>query len=112
MPNSKPPTTYDDLARKLTPLPDSSYRPSRAEVEAAHNRPQGPRIQATDHDAVRAVLANLDGADLTDIDVMIEDGLATLDGSVAKDEDRTRVVEAVHTIPGVTAVIDQLRVRL
>lgn len=104
--------TYDDLVRADVPLPDSSYRPSKSEVIASENREPGPRIDAPDVEAIRDVLVRLDGADLTDLDIQIDGGRATLEGSVAREEDRRRILQAVQGIRGIAAVIDLLRVRL
>jgi osmotically-inducible protein OsmY len=115
MPTSKAnyPASYADLVRKNVPLPDSSYRPSTAEVAAAEARRPGPRI-TTDAEmtSVRAALMNIEGADISDVELDIDTGRATLDGSVALEEDRRRIIAAVEMIPGVNAIVDRLRVRL
>jgi len=110
--------SYDDIARATVPLPDSSFRPSRAEVAAAEARVPGLRISPLWPDdqqpsvaAVQAALEALPGADLTDLEVLLESGRATLVGSVASEDDRTRVLHALTGVPGVTAVIETLRVR-
>ncbi len=107
------PASYDDIVRKNVPLPDSSYRPSTAEVANAEARKPGPRITAdSDTTSVQAALMSLEGADITDVQVDIDSGRATIDGSVALEEDRRRIIAAVEMVPGVNAVIDRLRVRL
>lgn len=107
------PASYDDLVRQDVPLPDTSYRPSRAEVARAHLRGTGPSIVMDSEDtAVRAALMSLDGADLSDLRVEIDDGRAILGGSVATSEDRRRIVAAIEMVPGIAAVIDTIRVRL
>jgi len=111
--SKQPHRSYDDLVRQDVPLPDSSFRPSRDEVAAAHARKPGPTIVTDlEPNSVRAALLSLDGADLTDLNVQIEDGRALVEGSVATPEDRRRIVAAVEMLPGVVAVIDTLRVRL
>ncbi len=110
--------SYDDIVRATVPLPDSSHRPSQAEATRADERPAGPRIEtrfpddvAVDLTSLRAALNNLTGADLADLDVTLEGGHAEIDGSVAEDSDRDRILRAVADVPGVLAVIDRIRVR-
>jgi hypothetical protein len=114
--NPKP--SYDDLVRGAVPLPDSSHRPSTAEAVAAETRPPGPRINAAfpddggaNPDDVRGAIEALAGADLADLDVAIDSGRVTIDGSVATQEDRDRIVRAIGAVHGVITVIDTLRVR-
>ena len=112
--------SYDDLVRASVPLPDSSRRPSRAEARAAETRSPGPRFMSTwpdpdDHTPAPSVLlAALDvlhGADLSDLTLSLDHGRITLEGSVATQNDRERIVRAVGDVDGVTTVIDTLRVR-
>ena len=110
--------SYDDIVRSTVPLPDSSRRPQRSDVAMAEERGQGPRIQARYPDdetplvdAVRDALHALHGTDIADLDLTIEGGRIQIDGSVADDSDRDRIVRAVSDVPGVIAVIDTLRVR-
>jgi osmotically-inducible protein OsmY len=110
--------SYDDIVRSTVPLPDSSHRPSRSEETAAEERPQGPRIQtryaddsSVDLTSLRAALNGLTGADLHDLDVTLESGRAEIDGSVADDSDRDRIIRAVSDVTGVIAVIDRIRIR-
>lgn len=110
--------SYDDLVRSVVPMPDSSHRPYRAEVTAAESRPAGPLITAAwpeDQDpapeAIREALTALVGADISDLDIALDGGRATLDGSVATQGDRDRIVRAISAVPGVITVIDTLRVR-
>jgi osmotically-inducible protein OsmY len=112
-------STYDDLVRGVVPMPDSSHRPTRAEAEAAESRPPGPLIKradpadrSPDPDEVRDALDALVGADLSDLDISLDGGRAILDGSVATQDDRDRIVRVVGCVRGVTTVIDTLRVRL
>jgi osmotically-inducible protein OsmY len=110
--------SYDDIARTTVPLPDSSHRPTSAEESAATDRPAGPRIHkrfadddTVNIDSVKAALLALDGADLADLDLTIEGGRVEIDGSVADDGDRDRIIRAVSDATGVIAVIDTIRIR-
>ncbi len=109
--------SYDDIVRQTVPLPDTSNRPTRAEEVLSETRPPGPRIARVDDESLvdegsmRAALLALDGADLTDLDVAIEGGRVQVDGSVADESDRDRIVRAVSDVPGVIAVIDTIRIR-
>ncbi len=112
--------SYDDVVRASVPLPDTSPRPSRAEVLAAETRAPGPRFTAAwpdpdDHtpppSVLLAALEVLHGADLSDLTVALDHGRLTLEGSVATQDDRERIVRALGSVDGVTTVIDTLRVR-
>lgn len=110
--------SYDDLVRSVVPMPDSSHRPFRAEVTAAESRPSGPLITAAwpedqipTPEAIRDALDILMGADLSDLDISLDGGRATIDGSVATQDDRDRIVRAIGAVPGVITVIDTMRVR-
>jgi hypothetical protein len=110
--------SYDDLVRASVPLSDSSRRPSRAEAHAAATRSPGPRFTAAwpddDMPPPSVLLAALDvlaGADLSDLTLALDRGRITLEGSVATQEDRERIVRALGGVDGVSTVIDTLRVR-
>ena len=110
--------SYDDIVRSTVPLPDSSHRPQTSEVATAEQRGQGPNVRARYPDdetplldAVRQALLAMQGADIADLDLTIEGGRVQIDGSVADDGDRDRIVRAVSDVPGVIAVIDTIRVR-
>lgn len=121
-PNAPPPPSstsassspsYDELARKNVPLPDSSHRPTRAE-ETDAEEPRIPAVTADDgsgDDAVRAALAGLEHVDVSDLTVALSGGTATLSGSVARRLDRERIMSALARIPGVSEVVDRLRIR-
>ena len=105
----RPARSYEDIARTTVPLPDSSYQPTDAE-QAASEEPREPAVHGGE-DAVRAALATLSAVDLTDLDVVVEGGTATLRGSVARRRDRDDLVAALRGA-GITDVTDQLRIRL
>lgn len=78
----------------------------------------GPRITVPWPDertpspsAVRERLATLDDVDLGDLHIVLDGGRVTIDGSVARDDDRDRVVRAIAVLPGVSSVVDRLRLR-
>src|SRR5262245_31925431 len=63
------PVSYDDITRRVTPNPDSSYRPSTAEEDEAMNpvMREPTELESVIAAAVRAALADdhhLDGSDL------------------------------------------------
>lgn len=61
--------------------------------------------------AVRQSLAGLDDTDLADLHIVLDGGRATIDGSVLRASDRDRIVRAIVALPGVSSVIDRLRLR-
>jgi osmotically-inducible protein OsmY len=78
----------------------------------------GPRITVPWPDdrtpspsAVRDALSMLDDVDLADLHIMLDGGRATIDGSVVRDVDRDRVLRAIVALPGVSSVVDRLRLR-
>lgn len=110
--------SYDDIVRSTVPLPDSSHRPQRSDVAMAEERGKGPTVHSRYPDdetplvdAVRDALLALQGTDVADLDLSIEGGRVQMDGSVADEGDRDRIVRAVSDVPGVIAVIDTIRVR-
>jgi osmotically-inducible protein OsmY len=62
--------------------------------------------------AVRRALERLNGTDLADLTVVVDDGRVDIDGTVATEGDLDRVVRAIGEVPGVVAVIETIRVRL
>ena len=108
------PTSYDDIARRTVPLPDSSHRPTEDEVVEAHeavNR-EPTELEALIAAAVRAAFADDHHLDGSDLGVDVDGTVAILTGSVVTEEDRRRAVEIARDVPGVSDVIDDLRVRL
>ena len=109
--------TYGDLVRTTVPLPDSSYRPTVAEEQAAVASPgtaaaggTGGKPSTCD-ERVRIVLAGLDHEDTADVAVAVFGGTATITGSVARGLDRDRIMTALGTIAEITTVVDELRIR-
>ena len=109
-----PATSYRDLERTLTPLPDSSHRPTEAEAAAAEvPRPVETSGDAATAGAARAAIEALPAIDATDLAIDAVDATTIrVEGSVARTTDRDRIVAALHRLPGVTQVTDHLRVRL
>ena len=107
----KPPRTYGDIVRGIVPLPDSSHRPSREEVQRAHEPPPPPVEAAGDLGELRAALA-AERVDLDDVTFEQQGDTLFVRGSVATDRDRAAIVAAAHKLPGVERVTDELRVRL
>lgn len=112
---STPAASYRELERKLVPLPDSSHRPTPAEADEAEV-PRPVEVTGGDGalsaDGVRAAVVALEHVDATDLTLDVVGGSVTVGGSVARTDDRERIVAAVEAVPGVTEVIDRLRVRL
>jgi hypothetical protein len=110
------PVSYDDITRKVTPNLDSSHRPSQEEErEAVDNPPmlrEPSELEALIAAAIRSALADEAQLDGSDIGVVVTGTTATLEGSVATSADRRTAVEIAWGVPGVTAVVDDLRVRL
>jgi hypothetical protein len=109
-----PARSYRDIERVVTPLPDSSHRPT--EAEAAEAELPRPIHVSTDGgatgDSVRAAIEALPAVDATDLELDVVGGSVRVAGSVARGADRDQIVAALHTVPGVTEVVDNLRVRL
>ena len=108
------PVSYDDITRRTVPLPDSSHRPTEGEVDEAENpvlREQ-TELEAVIAAAVRDHLADDQHLDGSDLGVTVTGTTATLTGSVVTEADRRRAIEITQEVPGVTAVVDELRVRL
>lgn len=70
-----------------------------------------PDERTPDPEAVRAALVALTELDLSDLHVMLDGGRATIDGSVARDDDRQLVLRAMVDLPGVSSVVDRMRLR-
>jgi len=106
--------TYDDITRRVTPNLDSSYRPTaEEEEEAMHPSMREPSgLEALIAAGVRSALADEPLLDGSDIGVVVNGTTATLEGSVATSSDRRTAVEIAWSVPGVTAVVDDLKVRL
>jgi hypothetical protein len=103
--------SYEDIIRKTVPLPDSSYRPTDAErIES--EVPREPALVGPHEGTMRDALQALTGVDLTDLQVDVEGGTATMRGSVARKDDRDRIEATLRGVPGVDEVRDQLRIRL
>ena len=117
-PSVTPSPSYRELERRLTPLPDSSHRPTPAE-EVQAEVPREPQVKAMggdnafpNADTVRAAVAALDNLDAADLELDVRSGSVTLSGSVARSSDRDRIITALGKVHGVTEVVDHLRIRL
>jgi hypothetical protein len=108
------PVSYDDITRRVTPNPDSSFRPTEAEEHAADNAPfrEPSELEALIAAGIRSALADEPQLDGADVGVVVTGTTATLEGSVATSSDRRTAVEIAWSVPGVTAVVDELKVRL
>ncbi len=104
--------SYDELTRRLVPLPDSSHRPTVQEERSAETpRPPTVSVEVGDASQLQAALAALTQIDLADVSVALVGGTATLTGSVARTLDRDEIAAALRRAPGVIEVLDQLRIR-
>lgn|SRR5689334_1754466 len=108
------PVSYDDITRRVTPNPDSSFRPTEAEEVEAENAPfrEPSELEALIAAGIRSAIADEPQLDGADIGVAVTGTTATLEGSVATSSDRRTAVEIAWSVPGVTAVVDELKVRL
>jgi hypothetical protein len=108
------PVSYDDITRRVTPLPDSSFRPTEGEEhEAEHPSMKEPsELEALIAAGIRSAIADEPQLDGADVGVTVSGTTATLEGSVATSSDRRTAVEIAWGVPGVTAVVDELKVRL
>ncbi|HVV85535.1 MAG TPA: BON domain-containing protein [Kofleriaceae bacterium] len=115
-PTHHPARSYRDLERMVTPLPDSSHRPTPSEAaEAEIPKPvvvSGDEGAYPSADQVRAALVGLGGVDTSDLDVDVAGGTVTVSGSVARTRDREQILGALGRLAGVALVRDHLRVRL
>jgi hypothetical protein len=108
------PISYDEITRRTVPLPDSSHRPTDGEVYDAENPVlrEPTELEAVIAAAIRAHLAEDQHLDGSDLGVTVTGTTASLTGSVVTEADRRRAIEITQEVPGVTAVVDELRVRL
>lgn len=106
------PLSYEEIVRETVILPDSSYRPTIPEEQAALHRAPPPVTVHPSMAPIRRALAALEAVDLTDLEVALTGGHVTLAGSVATRADRDRIVAAVEAVPDHLGVIDTLRIRL
>jgi osmotically-inducible protein OsmY len=106
------PVSYDDITRRVTPLPDSSYRPTEGEAYDAEHPAEPSELEALIAAGIRSAIADEPQLDGADVGVKVSGTTATLEGSVATSSDRRTAVEIAWSVPGVTAVVDELKVRL
>lgn len=64
-----------------------------------------------DQAQVRQALDRLAQLDLSDVEVSVDGGTATIEGSVPRGVDRDRITTALGQLSGVTEVRDRLRIR-
>jgi hypothetical protein len=100
--------SYDDIVRATVVDPDSSVRPSPAQVKAAH---EGFRAVDSDeaelvHRVHAAIAAS--GADITAVTVEVSRDLVTLRGRVPRVEMLRQLEDAVALVPGVSSIQDQV----
>jgi osmotically-inducible protein OsmY len=112
-----PPTTgrdtrsYDDIVRETVVDPDSSKRPTRDQIRAAH---EGHWALDGQERALRArVLEALgrSGADISGVTAEVARELVTLRGQVPGSEMLRVIEDAVAAIPGVSTIHNQVTVR-
>ena len=103
---TKPPTTYDEITRRIVPDPDSSFRPSPEQVKQAYEgfRALDPEEQQL-LDRVRAALS---AGGVDHVDVEIDRDRVTVRGKVRDPDTAARISELVRTVEGVGDVADQL----
>jgi HSP20 family molecular chaperone IbpA len=104
----KPPTTYDEITRRIVPDPDSSFRPSPEQVRQAYEgfRALDPEEQRL-LDRVRAAIS-ASGLDIEHVDLEIDRDRVTVRGKVRDAETAARISERVRSVEGVGEIADQL----
>lgn len=100
-------STYDDIERKIVPLPDSSFRPSPEQVQQAKD---GFRALDADEQALASRVRAALGGDASKVTVEIERDRVTLRGAVGDVAALTSIPDRVRAVEGVSAVVDQLSV--
>jgi BON domain-containing protein len=100
------PTSYEEIVRRTVVDPDSSVRPSGAQVQAAREgfRALDPDEQAL-HDRVASAVAALGAGGVT---IEISRELVTLRGRVADIVALRAVEDAVARVPGVDTIHNQI----
>jgi hypothetical protein len=103
--------SYDDIVRETVVDPDSSKRPTRDQVRAAH---EGAWELDDDERALRdgAVTAlGACGADVTGVTVEVAGDLVTLRGQVPEPAMLRSIEDAVARVAGVSTIHNQVVVR-
>jgi hypothetical protein len=109
----KPGTTYDDIVRRVTPLPDFTLRPTRDEAEAAEDPDRDPTPEEAEiAAAIRGQFADDPALAVCDLGVTMRGHLALVTGTVVTDDDRRRAIAITRDTPGVEAVVDEVDVKL
>jgi hypothetical protein len=107
MPN-RVPKTYDEITRATVPEPDSSFRPTREQVNNAY---AGFRALDKDEqalfDRVDEVLQT-SGHDLELVTVEVDRDRVTLRGTVTDATALARIIDRVRGVDGVGEVVDRL----
>ena len=109
---STPVDTYDDIIRRTVPEPDSSWRPSAAQL-----RDTRAGVRARDDDErglasrVSAAVRGVAGIDGVTIHVEVEHARVVLMGSVADSAAFRAVDDAVADVEGVETIHNQLVIR-
>lgn len=85
------------------------YLPGEANIFSDDPEGHG-RSDADIEAAVNDALADADFLDPATISVSVEDGVATLEGSVAREDDYHQAQERCQSVDGVRGVINNLRV--
>ncbi len=107
-------TSYDDIVRRTVPNPDSSFRPSREQVEIAQRAPADrPALAMSDdeqalHARVVAALRADPAVVANGVRVDVERTRVILSGGVAGPEMVQRVEQIAAAIDGVTDVENHL----
>lgn len=103
--------SYDDIVRETVVDPDSSKRPTRDQIRAAH---EGHWALDGEESALRArVLEALtrSGVDVSGVTVEVDRDLVTLRGQVPQPGMLRAIEDAVAALPGVSTIHNQVIVR-
>jgi hypothetical protein len=110
-PTSKNTRSYDDIVRETVVDPDSSRRPTRDQVRAAH---EGHWALDDEERALRDRVINAlgrSGADVSGVNVDVADELVTLRGQVPEPGMLRAIEDAIAAVPGVSTIHNQVVVR-
>jgi hypothetical protein len=87
--------TYDDITRKTVPNPDSSFRPSKEQIQQAH---EGFRALDTDEQALTERARTAVAAIASGVTVEVTRNRITLRGKVKDADTMNRIGDAVREL--------------
>ena len=103
MPNKTPPS-YDEISRTTVPDPIGTFKPSKEQVEAAHD---GTHTRAVDDQKLTSAVQAALGSQ-GNVRVEVRDGRVELHGSVTEAGAITDLEERARGVEGVSDVTNKL----